>query len=300
MTAKKIYDDIINHTFNMLTVTGLAGRRPSGEQLFYCTCSCGTKNHLASKHQLLSNNLQSCGCLRRDNENMNGKVFTRLTVIKRLDERGYKNQHLFLCQCSCKNTIKVIKSKLIHGYTKSCGCLLKEIITKYKDLVGKRFGKLLVVKKAGKLTKRRDIFWECKCDCGNIINITTGNLIHGHNIGCGCVNMDLIKAYRISKGKNPDVPIKTERQLLRSKIKKLKLDKKTFERDKYTCQLCGLFGCYLNAHHIIPIHINELKALDINNMVSLCKKCHFEKAHDKNYKKINNTIQQQLIQKMAR
>lgn len=53
-----------------------------------------------------------------------------------------------------------------------------------KDLTGKRFGKLLVLKEDGHIGEK--IAWLCKCDCGNI------KRINGNNLGrsaksCGCV-----------------------------------------------------------------------------------------------------------------
>ena len=293
MASKQTYEDIINHTFNMLTVTGLAGRRSSGEQLFYCDCSCGTKNHLAAKHQLITGGLKSCGCLRKDQDNIIGNRYNKVIVISLNGRR--RGAQLFLCRCNCGNIITTTKDKLLRGEVKSCGCLLKEIKDKYKDLIGQKFGKLKVIKKLGAITTRIDIFWECKCECGNMTNVTTGNLTHGFIKSCGCISRDLIRNYRISIGKDPNVSVKSDRVQLREKLKKLKLDVKTFIRDNKTCQLCGSKAKDINAHHIIPIHEDESKALDINNLITLCKKCHFEKAHDKNYKKINVLLQEQFI-----
>ena len=49
-----------------------------------------------------------------------------------------------------------------------------------------------------------------------------------------------------------------------------------FERDDYTCQMCNERGGRLEAHHIHPFkdHKNDLMIFDINNGVTLCKKCH--------------------------
>lgn len=49
-----------------------------------------------------------------------------------------------------------------------------------------------------------------------------------------------------------------------------------FERDDFTCQMCNKRGGYLEAHHIRPVrdHKNDLLLLDIDNGITLCKKCH--------------------------
>ena len=53
------------------------------------------------------------------------------------------------------------------------------------DLAGKRFGKLLVIKKAG-INKQGFNYWLCKCDCGNEKEIISSNLLRGQTKSCGC------------------------------------------------------------------------------------------------------------------
>lgn len=55
-----------------------------------------------------------------------------------------------------------------------------------KDLVGKRFGRLLVVEKIGVNPKNRQYMWLCKCDCGNYKETITSYLTSGDTSSCGC------------------------------------------------------------------------------------------------------------------
>lgn len=52
--------------------------------------------------------------------------------------------------------------------------------------------------------------------------------------------------------------------------------KSVFERDDYTCQICGKKGCELNAHHIKSFSRYPNFRYDVSNGITLCKKCHKE------------------------
>lgn len=55
-----------------------------------------------------------------------------------------------------------------------------------KDLTGKRFGRLLVIKRVGTNPKNRQYIWLCKCDCGNYKEALTSYLTTGDTSSCGC------------------------------------------------------------------------------------------------------------------
>lgn len=60
-------------------------------------------------------------------------------------------------------------------------------------MIGKKFGKLLVLTKFGKYK------YKCLCDCGNISIVTKYNLISGNTKSCGCLGKDNASAHGKSK-----------------------------------------------------------------------------------------------------
>ena len=64
-----------------------------------------------------------------------------------------------------------------------------------------------------------------------------------------------------------------------SKMERIKfrttLQKKVFERDNYTCQLCGETGGYLQVDHIQSWADHVDKRFDISNCRTLCMSCHY-------------------------
>jgi len=58
------------------------------------------------------------------------------------------------------------------------------------NLVGKKFGRLTVISKAGIKYKRR--VWVCRCDCGTEKEIVGVNLRKGNTTSCGCFQRECI------------------------------------------------------------------------------------------------------------
>lgn len=56
----------------------------------------------------------------------------------------------------------------------------------HKNIIGVKFGKLKVIEELPNRDKNKNKVWLCKCDCGNIKNVSTNNLTMGHTKSCGC------------------------------------------------------------------------------------------------------------------
>lgn len=61
------------------------------------------------------------------------------------------------------------------------------------EMIGKRFGRLLVLKDSGRRASDGSILWTCKCDCGNIKDILGTNLRKGKVTSCGCYQKEKAK-----------------------------------------------------------------------------------------------------------
>lgn len=55
-----------------------------------------------------------------------------------------------------------------------------------ENLSGNRFGKLTVIRRAEPKTKYKQIYYECKCDCGNTTVVRKSHLVSGETKSCGC------------------------------------------------------------------------------------------------------------------
>lgn len=93
------------------------------------------------------------------------------------------------CECECGTVKPVLVKNLIKNLSKNCGCERKKTIGKLfsKDLVDKKFGKLLVVEDLQQRSASGHKLYRCRCDCGNEIILQTNVLTTGHTNSCGCL-----------------------------------------------------------------------------------------------------------------
>ena len=123
-----------------------------------------------------------------------GKKFGLLSVIKYCGTSDTRNT-LWLCLCKCGNEKVILGKSLIHGVTRSCGCIQKETTSQkfIKNIIGKRFGRLTVLRRKFPNDNGNNVRWECKCDCGNVIIVRSGNLNNNRTKSCGCLHRDKVR-----------------------------------------------------------------------------------------------------------
>ena len=63
------------------------------------------------------------------------------------------------------------------------------------DIIGKRFGSLVVIKCAG--SQGKNAKYLCKCDCGNTCTVLRGSLLSGDTQSCGCLKKSVFDTKKL-------------------------------------------------------------------------------------------------------
>lgn len=115
-----------------------------------------------------------------------GTKIGRLTVMSEYIKNS-KGEKKYLCRCDCGNEKYILERSLRYGGATSCGCLRKENALKAisKDLTGRVFGDLTVLKKSETQCKSGGVEWVCECSCGNTYTTIATLLLTGKRTNCG-------------------------------------------------------------------------------------------------------------------
>lgn len=70
----------------------------------------------------------------------------------------------------------------------------------FKDLTGKKYGKLVVVFRDANLHNK--VTWFCRCDCGNTATVKGENLKNGKSTSCGCFQKQSAKSRMTKHGRS--------------------------------------------------------------------------------------------------
>lgn len=65
-----------------------------------------------------------------------------------------------------------------------------------KNIIGERFGRLVVVKPGKRPLESRvtNTYWFCECDCGGSVSASSNNLRSGSIVSCGCYRREQMSA----------------------------------------------------------------------------------------------------------
>jgi len=120
--------------------------------------------------------------------NLIGIIFDKLLVISKGESvlGGQKKKRFWgtwNCKCDCGKEVTVKTVHLTKKQVRSCGCLIGK--NGKSIMPGTKFSRLttLVYKKGSK--------WLCQCDCENIVEVTTDNLISKNTKSCGCLKIEI-------------------------------------------------------------------------------------------------------------
>jgi predicted restriction endonuclease len=188
------------------------------------------------------------------------KLFTSVRYYKL---RG-KDEYTKYCSFNCYklDSKGKRKSSLVQWYCKVCK--KEKLLTFYYASIRKYCSNkcsIKINKEKLKIKKYQDIL--CK---------TCSKLIRPWHKYCSQ------KCY-LRKGKNNPNYIDgrtPENHKIRNSLKYKIFRKKVFERDNYTCKICGEIGEKLNVHHIKPFSLFPELRFSIDNGMTLCIDCHKE------------------------
>lgn len=124
-----------------------------------------------------------------------GAKFGRLTLVELVSGTPGKGE--WLCRCDCGKMVTKKSGYFYRGGVPSCGCRAVESIKKVwrdrsramdAEIVGKRFGHLVVKRRMRKTAKDSHPWYICRCDCGADTIVRKQNLQTGKTASCGkCV-----------------------------------------------------------------------------------------------------------------
>ena len=183
--------DLIGRRFGKLLVVEKLPQRQDRYFTWRCSCDCGGEIIVNTK-RLRRGTITDCGCVPKRTarngsiaEDLSGCRFGKLVVLHRVENLNHRSR--WLCRCDCGNVCTVTAQCLKSGHTKSCGCQrFHDNPVRRSDLTGIRVGRLTALYATERRSAKGSVFWHCRCDCGNELDVTEDGLMHGNYRSCGC------------------------------------------------------------------------------------------------------------------
>lgn len=114
-----------------------------------------------------------------------GRQFGRLTVIRLAERRPRDHGITWLVRCNCgrRPEFRCLGDSLKRGRCRSCGCGRGQ--SRIDNKIGNRYSRLVVITRDdGRTRKLGRVYWLCQCDCGELTSVESGNLRVTRSCGC--------------------------------------------------------------------------------------------------------------------
>lgn len=190
-----IYQNLTGKKFGKLKVLKRLDKKEDRYYVWLCQCECGNTAQVNTK-RLVRGTITNCGCIPKKTarngqiaEDLTGRRFGKLTVLRRVKNKN--NRTCWLCRCDCGREKEVSAHDLKTGKVKSCGCRQFYKGKGVKDISGKRFGRLTVLRVTDKRDQKGSVYWRCRCDCGQELDVTADSLMWGNYRSCGCLRREI-------------------------------------------------------------------------------------------------------------
>lgn len=162
---------------------------PNTHGKWLCRCDCGNEFETEGSALRAGETKECKECTKKTTglklrHDLTGKIFGGWTVIK---YHSSKDGVLWECKCACGD-IYIRTGDQIKRYKQCLKCRHRAV----NDMLGKTFGKWTVIGKSNQQPTRKKstfLFWDCKCECGNIRRVGGYALRSNKSSGCpNCVN----------------------------------------------------------------------------------------------------------------
>jgi hypothetical protein len=214
---------------------------------------------------------------------LTGRTFGQLVVIRKASSNGAGAHVKWECRCACGGTTVVASNHLQRtGGTKTCGCGRWGTTV---DMVGRRFGRLVVVARNGHVHAVRPTpAWLCQCDCGRRVTVAGNNLRIGQSTSCGCFHREWAVKRFTTHGLSgtPELNAvmhanRRARQLAAGGTFTAEQVRELYKKQDGRCVYCPKYLPLqaMQRDHIMPLALGGSN--DIINIQLLCRSCNQKK-----------------------
>ena len=249
-----------------------------------------------------------------------GQIFSNCKILDPIDRTLIKSIDWWNIECYCGNIFQAMPHDLKRKAVKSCKVCANKLrgeISKRnnkkdyytKDFINKYGVKILrpVNEKLNRISDK----WYLLCPgCENEFIGLPRHVVDDNLRSCKCLMhissgkffKKLHQDNRIRQGFNKD-EFMTESSILIRKMIFNPIINLILELDGHTCCLCNISFEKLDIHHIIPfktkLNIKQFDTYkytyDIDNLITLCRECHRDLAHNGHGSRIDLKIQEKLF-----